>query len=214
VGQPYQGHFQVDPGIRRFAHGHLGQTEHLHAPHHSGQSQALAQAGDLVPLGVAHRHQLGGNHGQEGLAQVLDQVAGQLLRTPSCRRQVGHGHEGSGRIPLGQCLGDLAQLGKIVLHVVRRSHLVEHGQCVTGRSLAAPDGHIQPLIGYVELCVMSHLGEQVTKGVGVEQPEFEVLGPAADGGQHLLRVGGGEHEDHVGGGLLQRLQQRVGGRGG
>jgi hypothetical protein len=46
--------------------------------------------------------------------------------------------------------------------------------------------------------------------VGGEQLELEVLGAAADGRQHLLRVGGGQHEQHVLGRLLERLQQRVG----
>jgi hypothetical protein len=214
MGQPNQGHFQVDPGIGRLPHGHLGQPKHFHAPHHGGQPQPLAQAGDLLPLGVAHRHQLGGDHGQEGLAQVLDEVAGQLLGAPAGRGQVGHGHQGPSGVPLSQCFGDLAELGEVVVHGVGRGHLVEHGECVPGRSPAAADGDVESLVGHVQVCVVSHLGEEVTEGVGIEQPELEVLGAAADGGQHLLRVGGGQDEDHVSRRLLQRLQQRVGGRRG
>ena len=45
-----------------------------------------------------------------------------------------------------------------------------------------------------------------------EEPEFEMLRTAADGGRDLLGVGGGQHEHDVGGRLLQRLEQRVGRR--
>ena len=42
-----------------------------------------------------------------------------------------------------------------------------------------------------------------------EQRELEVLRPRTQRGQHLLRIGGGEHEHDVRGRLLERLQQRV-----
>ena len=47
-----------------------------------------------------------------------------------------------------------------------------------------------------------------------EQVKVEVLGPAPDGGQDLLRVRCGQHEHDVGRGLLQRLEQRGRGSGG
>jgi len=48
--------------------------------------------------------------------------------------------------------------------------------------------------------------------LGRQQRELEVLGPRADGRQHLLGVGGREHEHHVVGRLLEALEQRVRGR--
>jgi hypothetical protein len=43
--------------------------------------------------------------------------------------------------------------------------------------------------------------------VGREQVELQVLGARPDGVDHLLRVGGGEHEHDVGRWLLERLEQ-------
>ncbi len=51
-------------------------------------------------------------------------------------------------------------------------------------------------------------------GLGRQQPERVVMGARPDGRQHLLRLGGGEHEDEVFGWLLDDLEQRVETRGG
>ncbi len=50
--------------------------------------------------------------------------------------------------------------------------------------------------------------------VGRQQVELEVLGAAADGGQHLVRIGGGQHEHHVRRRFLEGLEQGVGRRRG
>ena len=52
-----------------------------------------------VLLGVRDRHQVGGHQGQESLAEMVDQVPGQLLRAVPGRRQVGHRHQGTARRP-------------------------------------------------------------------------------------------------------------------
>jgi hypothetical protein len=44
---------------------------------------------------------------------------------------------------------------------------------------------------------------------GGQQVEVVVLRPAPDRREHLVRVGRGEHEDDVAGGLLERLEERV-----
>ena len=158
------------------------------------------------------RDQVGSDQGQEALPEIVDQVAGQLLGAESGRRQMGHRHQGPADVPLGQGLDDLVELGQVVVDRVGGDHLVEHGQRVAGRSPAPAHGQVQRLVGHVEVGVPRTSLEQLAERLGAEQPELEVLGPAADGGQHLLRVGGGQHEDHVGGRLLQRLQQGVGRR--
>ena len=159
-----------------------------------------------------HRHQVGRHQGEEALSQEVDQVAGQLLWAEPAGGEVGHGHQRPAGVALGQRLDDLVQLREVVLHRVRRRHLVEDGKRVTGRAPPPPDGHVERLVGDLQVGRLPHLLEQLAQGVGAEQPELEVLGAAADGGQHLLGVGGGQDEDHVGGRLLQRLQQGVGRR--
>ena len=51
--------------------------------------------------------------------------------------------------------------------------------------------------------------QQPPHGARREQPERVVMGAGADGGQHLVRFGGREHEDEVLGWLLDGLEQRI-----
>ena len=51
--------------------------------------------------------------------------------------------------------------------------------------------------------------EQPAHGLRGQQPERVVVGARPDGRQHLLRLGGGEHEDQVFRRLLDDLEQRV-----
>ena len=122
---------------------------------------------------------------------------------------MGHRHQGPADIPLGQGLDDLVELGEVVVDRVGGRHLVEHGEGVAGRAPAPAHGQVERLVGHVEVGVAADLVQQLAERLGSEQPELEVLGAAPDGGQHLLRVGGGQHEDDVGRRLLQRLQQGV-----
>ncbi len=140
---------------------------------------------------------------------MVDQIPGQLLRAVPGRRQVGHRHQGTADVPLGQGLDHLVQLGQIVVDGVGGHHLVEHGQCVAGRTPSPAHGQVQRLVGDVEVGLAANVVEQVPERLRSEQAELEMLGSATDGGQHLLRVGGGQHEDHVCRRLLQGLQQGV-----
>ena len=88
-------------------------------------------------------------------------------------------------------------------------HLVEGRLHVAGRAGPGPHHVVDGLGTDVEPGVVDDVAGQLGQLVGRQQVQLEVLGAAADGGQHLLRVGGGQHEHHVLGGLLERLQQRV-----
>ena len=57
------------------------------------------------------------------------------------------------------------------------------------------------------------MADEVGHGGAAQQPELEVLGPAADGGDHPLRVGRRQHEHDVTWRLLERLEQGVRGGG-
>jgi hypothetical protein len=92
--------------------------------------------------------------------------------------------------------------------------LVEDGQGVSHRPLAPPGHQLDDLHRHVEPGLGGHPLEVPGQQVEGQQPELEVLGAAADGGKHLLRLGRGQHEHHVAGRLLEGLQQRGGGVGG
>ena len=54
-----------------------------------------------------------------------------------------------------------------------------------------------------------HVGHQRFQLFSRQEVQLKVLGPATNRLSHLMRLGGGHHEHHVGGRLLERLQQSV-----
>ncbi len=182
---------RVTRGSGASAHGDLGLTQHLHGPDQGRQPHPLGLPGDGRALRFRDGHQIRGDQGQKSLAQVVDQITGQLRGAVSGRGQVSHGHQGPAHIPLGQRLHHLVELGEVVIDPLRGGHLIEDGKRITGRAPAAPHGQVQRLIGNVEVGIPPHLAEQLLQGLGTEESELEVLGAASDGGEDLLRVGGG-----------------------
>ena len=61
----------------------------------------------------------------------------------------------------------------------------------------------------VETCLDHHVADQGLQVLGAQEVQLQVLGAATDGLHDLMGLGGGQHEDHVVGGLLQRLEQGV-----
>ena len=62
-------------------------AEDLHAAHHPGQSHRLGQAAEPLERRSGHRAQLGRQRGEEDLAEVVDQLCGQLLWAPTTGQQ-------------------------------------------------------------------------------------------------------------------------------
>ncbi len=112
----------------------------------------------------------------------------------------GHGGQGPAGVALAQRLDHLVDGGVVVDLAAGGHDLVEGGQGVAGRAGAPPHGQVERAVGHVEAGVVGHRPQVLGQGRGGQEPELEVLGAAADGGQHLLGVGGGQHEDHVAGG--------------
>ena len=160
VDQADQRHLEVDPGVGRVAHADLGPAEVLHGPHQGGQPDPAGLGGQRVPLGPGHGHQLGGDQGQEALAEVVDQVDGELLGAEPGGGQVGDGHQGPLHVALGQGLDHLVELGQVVVDGVRGRHLVEDRQGVAGRATAPPDGEVERVVPDVEMGVVADLGEE------------------------------------------------------
>ena len=87
-------------------------------------------------------------------------------------------------------------------------HLVEGRERVAGGAGAGADHVVDDVGGEAQVGVVDHPGHVLGELLHRQQVEVEVLGAAANGGQHLLRVGRGQHEHHVARRLLERLQQR------
>ncbi len=210
MGQTDQRHLQTDPGIEGVPHVDLGSAQYLYGSDQGREPQSFGQLADGVPLRLDHTRELGGDQGEKALAEEIDEVPGQLLGTESGGGEMGHRHQRPTRVPLHQGLNDFIQFGKVVLHRVGGGGLIEHREGVPGRTSTPPDGDVDGLVGNVEMGVPPHLIEQLSQGVRPQQTELIVLGAAPNGGKHLLRVGGGQHEDDVGRRLFQGLQQGVG----
>ena len=92
-------------------------------------------------------------------------------------------------------------------------HQIEGRQGVAGRAAALGQHVVDRRLVDVEPGVGDDEPDVFRQLLGRKQVELEVLGPAANGGNHLVGLGGGQHEDHVLRGFLQRLQQRILGPG-
>jgi hypothetical protein len=90
--------------------------------------------------------------------------------------------------------------------------LIERTEGVTSRPPTKSHGGVNQFITRLETGGVLDVLQQCVQGVATNKSKFEVLGAAANRGQHLVRVGGGQHEDNMGGGFLERLQQGRGGR--
>ena len=211
MDQAHQGDLEVDPWVRCVAHGDLRPPEVLHGPHQGGEPDPAGLRCQCIAFGTGHRDEFGGDQSQEPLAEVVDQVDGELLGTEPGGSQVGHGYQCPGYISFGQRFNDLVELGQIVIDGVRGGHLVEDGKGIAGRTPTPSDGQIQGLVAHVEPGIGAHLGQKSRERIRAQEPELVVLGAAADGGQDLLGVGGGQHEDDVGRGLFKGLEEGVGG---
>ena len=151
---------------------------------------------------IAHRHE-----------QVLGETAGlvpgveELTERDEGAGDVLVGHRPEHRQATGERGAPEQRVHLLDVDPAVRDGLVEQRQRVTHRARARPGDDGERLTVGLDALPLAHVG-QVTDDLvdGVER-ELVVLGAGTDGGRDLERVGRGEHEDHVLGGLLERLQQ-------
>ena len=168
----------------------------------------------LTHLGQRHPLQLGG-HGHQDLG--VGHVAG--------RQTVGLLHHGSGiaggqqRQQLrGQVFIDRAEhfLHGSLLHLPRaqRDGLVEQRQTVAHAAAGGLADQLKAPFLIGDVFGLQHIGQMSGHGSGADVAQAELHATRQHGDRHLLRVGGGQHEDDVGRRLFQRLQHGVEGVGG
>ena len=123
------------------------------------------------------------------------------------------GDQGAARVVVAEGVDQLVERVEVVGHPAGGDHLVEGRERVAGRAGAGAHARSSSVVARRRARRRSTTHSTCCgEVVGRQQVELEVLGAAADGGQHLLGVGGGQHEHHVLGRLLERLEQGVGRR--
>ena len=126
------------------------------------------------------------------------------------RQRFGDGHDGEAGVPLGERLVELLDRLGAGDDATGGDDLVERRERVARRPATLVHDPGDRLFADVEIRVGDDPADLPFELVSREQLELEVLGPALDGRQDLLRVGRREHEADVVRWLLERLQQGVG----
>ena len=172
---------------------------------------AVAEPELPAPARLQHQHraQRGDHLAQEG-AQIDAVVArGGDQRQPG--RQVMR-ERGAGE-RAGAVVDDEAEAGadrlQRQLAAVVGGRLIEQIHRIAQRARRLARDQLQPACGDVDAFTFGDHLKAPDHGVQRDAAEVEALAAGEDGGRKLVRLGGGEHEDDVGGRLLQRLQQRV-----
>jgi hypothetical protein len=187
-------------------------------------ARLLEHPRDLV-VGHLHKAALGRLRDglqQDEITQSLEQVGGEPARVVPGLDEPIDGLEHGGPVGGGQRVDDVVDQGDVgdpeqghralvrdALRSGAGEQLVEHGQGVARRTPARAEHQRKhrrrddgALFGTDPL-------QQLAQRAGWDEPERVVVRARADGGQHLLRLGGGEHEDEVLRRLLHDLEQGV-----
>ena len=175
-----------------------------------GQRMGIA----LPHLGERNALQFAG-HGHENLR--MRHVAGSQC--------VGLGHDGGGIATGqqgeqfgGQCLVDGAEhfLHGLLLHLAaaQGDGLIEQRQAITHAAAGGLADQLQAAFFVGDVFGIQHVGQMAGHGGRADIAQAELHAARQHGDRHLLRVGGGQHEDDVRRRLFQRLQHGVEGVGG
>ena len=201
-------------------------AEDLDRAHDRGVAHLLRERGEaLALLGcTVVGHAPGGVRLQERVAQRAEEVVGDapdvvargdhVVHTDECARDVvGRGRFEDGEPQLERC----APERRLHLHGVDAATadgegLVEEREGVARGTGSAAGDQVERLGVGLDALAPEDVGQVADELTVREQGELEVLRARAQRGEHLLRVGRGEHEHDVRGRFLERLQQRVRGR--
>ena len=208
-GESHQRQIQVDPGVGRLAHGHERLTQEFQRECQSARAQPSCQILRGRPLGGGQVIQGRLQRRQKGVPQPAQNSFPNDARLPPGPRRGICGTEGRRGVGIRH---GLQQSGHDIGTVGRPAggrHGVERREGVARRA-AAGGKHVGQIgVGHHQPGVGGHGSDVVLEFGDTEQFEVQVLGAASDRRRHLVRLGGTEHEHHVGGRFLQRLQQSV-----
>ena len=213
----------------RVAQGGVHVQENVHDTHQSalGSGSGLA---DIAFRGLLRQVHGGGElirdrPGNQEQPHMSGKLPGENGGLMAGVHQFVHAAECRGRVLVDQGLGKaeeeapvagaqhVAHQGLIHILSVADAH-VKDGQGVAHAALGRPGDLHQRIVGGFHALLVHGLPQASHDQPGRDTAEVVPLAAAQDGGGHLVGLGGGEDEDHVGRGLLEGLQQGVEGAGG
>ena len=209
AGEADQGDLERDAGVEGVLDPDEGVAQQLEGPGGAGGGEAAGLVGDPGLVGLRQPGEVGVDRGEEDVAQAGDQRLAEHPGVAAPAHGDLDGHEGAAGVVVAQRLEQLVDGVGGVGGAAGGDHPVEGGERVAGRAASGAQDVGAALGRELEPGVGDHEVDQALEVDRREEVDLEVLGAAADGGQHLLRVGGGQHEHDVVGRLLERLQQRV-----
>ena len=146
---------------------------------------------------------------EEDVTQAAPRALGEIPSVNTRSRGVRDRNERRDQISAGQRTHERIDIGAIVGNTTRGQHCVECGEGIAHRTAAALDDIVDDVVvdGRSRgVCHRAHMGSHL---VCAHQGQLELLGAAADGGDHLLRIGGGQDEHHMGRRFFEGLEQSV-----
>ena len=156
---------------------------------------------------MADLHQFGRHDRQEQVAQVAKEVLAQGARVVTVADGVGHGAQGQPGVGVDEGPHEVTEVDPIGQVASGGGEQFERREGVARRPPALGEGGIEHLVAEVEAGIAGDPADVLGQGVARQQVELQVLGAGPDGVLQTLRVGGGEHEHHVGRRFLEHLQQ-------
>ena len=227
MAEPHDGDLEIDARVRRAAHLGVGveeaaqEQEEIRLPG-ARRGTERRQPGRLVlgrvrPRGSRH-------HGQERPAQDLHRLLAQERQVEPARRGVGDPLERLRRRPLDEGAGEGpgrlgAAAAEELLHGPRadtplavRERRVQERQGIPETPVGRPGEEAEGIrlhrVGR-HLLLREDPPERLADLGACDRPEIEALAAREDRRGQAPRLRGGQHEDDVGRGLLQGLEQRV-----
>ena len=209
LGEPDERHLEIDARVGSLAHVDEGGADHFECPRERGRAEARCEHIGLFVLGLGELGACGAERHEQHVAQDAQEGLADDARVAADAQRFGDGGHGATGVAFGEGFEQLGTGRVVVGDPTRGDHLIEGRQCVAHRAAADADDVADDVGPDVERRVFDDPAHMLGHLVRRQQRELEVLGPAPDGGHDLVRLGGGEHEDHVVGRLFESFEERV-----
>ena len=208
VGEPNEGGFEHDALIDGLDHGRERIAEHLDRPRDERTVEPLDRALDDGAVGIGQMVERRLHGAEEDVAQADDELLGEQARIASGVDRVGHRDEHAPGVVFGEALDDVVDGHLALGHTARGHDLLERRTASRAEPRPARIDIVDGFGSDIEARIVDDMTDVVLERCRRQQMELEVLRAAADRRDHLLGVGGREHEHHTRRRLLERLQQR------